>query len=130
MALQNPQRLKLLRRIQNLDPSDRAILNTVALDEAFATKEIRARLSDLNREATRTQRERSLGLQTRRFTAGTALKRKATDIESSDRNIAELLAGAGVIQAAHQGFKERGFKLKQAALLRRDTRAFGSIFEE
>ncbi len=122
MALEdNPQYQKAIRRLMNLGPEHQAVLDTVLLDEAFATKEIRAKLSDMSRQARELQQKRTLSLATKRQTSSLALKRKARDIESSDRSITELIAGAGAGLSAYQGYQDRDFARKQAGMIRKQS---------
>lgn len=128
--LNNPRYQKAVQKMARLDPTRKAIMDTVIADEAFADRDMRNRLAMMQLAAQKTANQRNIGLNERRIglqEGELAFKKDRADVgydmaldrfrmDRSDANLAENLGYANMGLSGLRGYtdlKEKKRKTKQ-----------------
>ena len=128
--LNNPRYQKAVQKMARLDPTRKAILDTVIADEAFADADMRNRLAMMQLAAQKTANQRNIGLNERRIglqEGELAFKKDRADVgydmasdkfrmDRNDANLAENLGYANIGLSGLRGYtdlKEKKRKTKQ-----------------
>ena len=128
--LNNPRYQRAVQKMARLDPTRKAILDTVIADEAFADQDMRKRLAMMQLAAQKTAHQRNIGLNERRIglqEGELAFKKDRADVgydmasdkfrmDRNDANLAENLGYANIGLSGLRGYtdlKEKKRKTKQ-----------------
>jgi hypothetical protein len=128
--LNNPRYQKAVLKMARMDPTRKAILDTVIADEAFADAEMRNRLAMMRLAAQKTANKRNLSLNERRIglregelqfkkdraDVGYGIAEERFDIAKDDADLAEKLGYANIGLSGLRGYtdlKEKQRKTKQ-----------------
>ena len=121
--LNNPRYQKAVQKMARLDPTRKAILDTVIADEAFADQDMRNRLAMMQLAAQKTANQRNLDMGEKRMAfnkeradVGYGLASEKFNIDKSDSNLAENLGYANIGLSGLRGYtdlKEKQRKTKQ-----------------
>ena len=104
----DPRYQRAIRKISALTPENRAILDTMAIDETFATDAIRRRLRGLTLRADVSRRQfRREGLKLQKETAktGIGLRRRAQDLATKERRWGTYISAANIPLAGILGYQ-------------------------
>ena len=94
---QHPGYQRMVQRLGNIRPEQRAIWKTLSVDPQFANAETRSILSSLAHQQNVNNANRSLDLRERAFTSNMGLRRRAYDDDVKNHNMA---TGIGLGQVA------------------------------
>jgi len=105
-----PQRQRLIRKVMNMSPEQRAVVNTAALGRMFAQEDAHKMLQVMDLAERRRQFEQRHQLAQQGF----GLEQKEYKFRKKERGTANVLAGLGVGLGAATGWMDLVEKQKQA----------------
>ena len=123
--LNNPRYQRAVQKMMSLDPTRRAILDTVIADEAFADAEMRKRLALMTLAARKKAQDRNLTLNEKRMAHDKEranvrydLASQEFDMQKDDADESEMLGYANIGLAGLRGYTDLKEKNRQTKFLR------------
>lgn len=119
---ESPRYQRAMQRLARMSPEQKAILNTMSLDETFAGEEMRRKVKSMQLAADKEARARSLKLGERRL----GLKERAFKFTKRQLPITTAISGAGVITSGYLGYQKMMADTERARQLRHITGLYGT----
>ena len=123
LSYEAPHRQKILRKIMNMSPEQRAVVNTAAANRLFADEDATKMLQVMDLAQRKREFEARHQLAEKQF----GLAKKGYKFARNQQNIANVFAGLGVGIAVATGWMDLVEKQKQANRIDLLTRRYAGL---
>jgi len=108
----HPSYQRMKQKLMTIRPEQRAVLNTLSMDEEFADQATRRNLAAMAQSQNKDYANRSLGLKSRANTSELGFKRRAFDFNKEQNDMATGLGIGQVLAEANYGQRRDAIDLE------------------